>query len=328
MSTFAARRAANKEGRTYTVKTGFNRIFTHQGVAAKVQEAVHLVTPILTEGSLLANLHILRCIESGADLPALGSTGTKGQTFFNNCYAAVTYSTGFRAQQFDTRKCADLTASYELYCQLLPANHIKPERPTYLKDVSTTWLTHACSLYALFHVALALTSTTVMTESVLQILNAAAQRAHGNLLNHVATNFFPRTARWIRRRVVQMAHFAQLPSRIISSWVRLLCQVATEGSSSILQLLPRFSSLSQPPLHVLEDLEELVATVYSLMGPMPVTDASLSKQPESYMHWLHRVLVDFQAAQGTPNAPKLFTMAPQTSHHRGFIKISTTGLHK
>lgn len=129
MSAFAARREANKQGRFHSVKTGFKQIFTHPGLAAKVEQAVHLVTPILTEGSLLANLHVIRCMESGQSPPI-------DQTFFNHCYSAVSHSTGNRAQDFVPAKDPSLAESYDLYTQCLPALHTKPERPTYIKDVS------------------------------------------------------------------------------------------------------------------------------------------------------------------------------------------------
>ena len=131
MSDFAARRALNQEGRLHTVKTGFKQIFPHQGLAAKVQEAVQLVTPILTEGSLLANLHVLRCIQSGDSLSI-------NQTFWNHCYSAVSYATGNQAREFDPAKDPSLARSYELYRQSLPAFHRKPEKPTYIKDASTS----------------------------------------------------------------------------------------------------------------------------------------------------------------------------------------------
>lgn len=163
--------------------------------------------------------------------------------------------------------------------------------------------------------------------SVLQILNAAAQRAYVNFKNHVSTNFYPRTMRWIRLQLQQLGYFAQMQNRAVSSWVRLLCQAAT-NNSNILQLLPRFTSLAQPPVDVMETLEYLVATMQSLLGPLPVTEKALKKHPHEYLDWLHLVLTEFQAAQGTPYAPKLFSMLPQTGHHLSFIKISTTALHK
>lgn len=162
---------------------------------------------------------------------------------------------------------------------------------------------------------------------VLQILNAAAQMANVNFVNHIATNFFPRTMRWIRLQLGQIPYFQQIRQKQVTSWVRLLCRAATEDGN-ISQLLPRFTSLAHPPAHVMDDIEYLVATMQMLLGPLPVTDESLKKHPTSYLSWLHLVLTDFQAAQGTPHAPKLFSMLPQTGHQTSFIKISTTTLHK
>ena len=162
---------------------------------------------------------------------------------------------------------------------------------------------------------------------VLQILNAAAQRAFVNFQNHVATNFFPRAMLWIRLQLKQIAHFSSMPARGVTSWVRLLCRAATENND-ISQLLPKYTSLAQPPADVMEDLEYLVATMQALLGPLPVTDQALRQHPERYVSWLHLVLTELQAAQGTSYTPKLFSMLPQTGHHTSFIKISTTSLHK
>ena len=131
MATIKERKKANKEGRLHSVKTSFPQIFAHEGLAAKVKQAVLLVTPILTEGSLLANLHVLRCMESGQHAPVIS------QEFFFNCYSAVSHSTGNGAQQFNPANHPSLAASYTLYTQCLPNNHAKPERPTFIKDVST-----------------------------------------------------------------------------------------------------------------------------------------------------------------------------------------------
>ena len=131
MSTIRERKEANKKGRLHSVKTSFQQIFPHGGLAAKVEQAVHLVTPILTKGSLLANIHVLRCIESGHNAPVIS------QVFFYNCYSAVSHSTGNRAQQFKPANHPSLAASYNVYTQCLPNNHARPERSTFIKDVST-----------------------------------------------------------------------------------------------------------------------------------------------------------------------------------------------
>ena len=63
MATRQARRAANKEGSIYSVKTGFKQIFTDARLAEITLQAVQLVTPILIEANALANLHVLRCLD-------------------------------------------------------------------------------------------------------------------------------------------------------------------------------------------------------------------------------------------------------------------------
>ncbi len=35
-----------------------------------------------------------------------------------------------------------------------------------------------------------------------------------------------------------------------------------------------------------------------LMGPLPVTDWSLERKPESYLPWLHLILLDFLFPKG------------------------------
>lgn len=160
----------------------------------------------------------------------------------------------------------------------------------------------------------------------LQILNAASLMARTNYGNHVATNFFSRTLRWIRLQLVQHLYFRNLEYSLVRSWAKLVCRAATEGTTNIWDLLPRYTSLAQPPAATMNYLEHLVATMH--LGPLPVTDLSLQRKPESYLPWLHLVLLDFHDAQGEPHAPKLFTMLPQSSNHTQFITISSTSLHK
>ena len=132
MATRQARRAAkfNKEGSIYSVKTGFKQIFTDARLAEITLQAVQLVTPILIEANALANLHVLRCLETDGAVPKLD------QTFFSNCMYAVTHANGKQAVQFNVDKNASLAASHSLYSQELPPAHQQPERPTFIKDVS------------------------------------------------------------------------------------------------------------------------------------------------------------------------------------------------
>ncbi len=162
---------------------------------------------------------------------------------------------------------------------------------------------------------------------LLQILNSAAQMARVNFDNHIATNFFSRTRRWIRLQLGHKPLFAHMEETRVKSWVSLLCRAATEDGS-IWDLLPIYTSLTQPSQDVMTDLETLVATMQSLMGPMPVTDQSLRREPHSYHTWLHIVLTDFQDAQDTPHAPKLFSMTPQASSQAKFITINSASLLK
>ncbi len=101
---------------------------------------------------------------------------------------------------------------------------------------------------------------------LLQILNTAAQMARVNFDNQIATNFFSRTRRCIRLQLGHKMHFANMEERRVKSWVSLLCRAATEDGS-IWDLLPMYTSLNQPPQDVMTDLETMVATMQSLMGP-------------------------------------------------------------
>ncbi|DBA95645.1 TPA: hypothetical protein ACH3X3_013488 [Trebouxia sp. C0006] len=69
MSTQQQRREANKAGRFYNVKSGVNNFFTDEVLLQQIQQAVQLVIPLLVEGNLLANLHVLRCIEAEEAIP-------------------------------------------------------------------------------------------------------------------------------------------------------------------------------------------------------------------------------------------------------------------
>ena len=65
-----------------------------------------------------------------------------------------------------------------------------------------------------------------------------------------------------------------------------------------------------------------------MIGPLPVTNQSLRHKPQSYLAWLHTVLAEFQDAQDTPHAPKLFSMTPQASSQAKLITINSASLLK
>ncbi|DBA75894.1 TPA: hypothetical protein ACH3X1_010288 [Trebouxia sp. C0004] len=79
MATRQARRAANKQGNMYSIKTGFNTIFTHPQLAATTLQAVQYVSPILIASNVLANLHVLRCLGTEGNVSKLDPT------IFSNC---------------------------------------------------------------------------------------------------------------------------------------------------------------------------------------------------------------------------------------------------
>ena len=132
--------------------------------------------------------------------------------------------------------------------------------------------------------------------------------------------------KWVRIHLSEHEHlyFQTLTGRQLSSLVNLVYRAATQNGS-IEELLPAYTSLVQPPPAAMEYLEYLVTTMQCLIGPLPVTDKTLHKQPWSYLSWLHIVLLDFEDRQHTARPPKLFTMSPQSSNAANFI---TTSLHK
>lgn len=167
-----------------------------------------------------------------------------------------------------------------------------------------------------------------MVHCAVQILNAASLMAQTNARNHINTNYFSRTLSWIRLQLRQQAFFANMEYKYVRSWAKFVCRAAADNITSIWDLLPRYSSLVQPPPHIRQFLEYLVVTMQQLMGPLPVTDWSLERKPESYIPWLHLILLDFEAAQDMPEAPRLFSMLPQSSNQTQFITISSTSLQK
>ena len=69
------------------------------------------------------------------------------------------------------------------------------------------------------------------------------------------------------------------------------------NQANIASLLPRFTSLAQPPQDVLQALQALVHIVRQHIGPLPLKAEQIARQPTSYLPWLYKVLTDFNAAQ-------------------------------
>ena len=76
------------------------------------------------------------------------------------------------------------------------------------------------------------------------MLNEAAAMAVVNLGNHVASNSFLRTLRWIRLQLCDHAYFADLPSKLLR---RFLCKAVTTNENSVWELLSDFPSLAHLP---------------------------------------------------------------------------------
>ena len=200
-----------------------------------------------------------------------------------------------------------------------------------------------------------------------QVLNEASQLAATNFSNHITCNLFNRTRRWLAYRMYRWQHpyFTALSSTRLQSWLTLLLRASTNADhqGSILQLLPRFTSLEQPPPAVLRHLQSLVLEVRQNIGPRPVTTSSVARQPQRYLPWLYKILADLRPAQEhllsqrqllqllvesghlqqqhqqqlqsqlhqikklLPQT-RLFTLLPQKSNKQQFVTISTACLHR
>ena len=122
--------AANKDATRRSVKTSFKKAFTDQNLVGMIERSVKLSTPIQQQAHLLANLHALRLCENGIAMPAVN------ETFWNRCYSAVSKATG-GSYKFKRNQDAELTTSLDQFTShCVPAGHVKPERPAFIKDVS------------------------------------------------------------------------------------------------------------------------------------------------------------------------------------------------
>ena len=121
---------ANKDATRRSVKTSLKNAFTDQNLAGMIERSVRLSTPIQQQAHLLANLHALRLCENGIAMPAID------ETFWNRCYSAVSEAICPSAK-FKRGADAELTTSLDQFnSHCLPAGHVKPQRPAFIKDVS------------------------------------------------------------------------------------------------------------------------------------------------------------------------------------------------
>ena len=201
----------------------------------------------------------------------------------------------------------------------------------------------------------------------LQVLNEASLLAETNFKNHVSANIFTRTRHWLAYQVLSLQHpfLDALPSPTLQSWLTLLVKASTGNQACIASLLPRFTSLAQPPPDVLQALQALVQTVRQQMGPLPLNANQIARRPTLYLPWLYKVLTDFNAAQERLLASQTqlhlqmqavqhqqqpqvlsqllqrfkrtklllrhtrpFTMLPQKGNQQQFVTITTAGLHR
>lgn len=131
------------------------------------------------------------------------------------------------------------------------------------------------------------------------MLNEASLQAETNFKNHISTNITNRTRHWLAYQVLSLHHpfLDGLSSPRLQSWVTLLLKASTGSQANIAELLPRFTSLQQPPQDVLQALQALVLTVRQNIGPLPLQQHQTAKQATLYLPWLYKVLADFSTAQ-------------------------------
>ncbi|KAL3146771.1 hypothetical protein ABBQ38_014755 [Trebouxia sp. C0009 RCD-2024] len=150
-----------------------------------------------------------------------------------------------------------------------------------------------------------------------------------NACNHVSVNFRSRTRTWIKFRLLQNQHFANLAKKRLNSWSSLVLWAGTVTDKTATDLLPRFSSLQMPPVAVMNFVEALVASLKADVGPLPVTDDSLKRQAELYLPWLYQMLTEYEAAAAAGlEHPRMYTILPQISNSLSFITISSSALHR
>ena len=123
--------------------------------------------------------------------------------------------------------------------------------------------------------------------------------AETNFKNRISLNIFNRTRHWMAYQMLSLHHpfLDALPSPRMQSWLTLLVKASTGHQASITSLLPRFTSLTQPPPDVLQALQALVHVVREQMGPLPLDANRIARHPTLYLPWLYKVLTDFNAAQ-------------------------------
>lgn len=167
---------------------------------------------------------------------------------------------------------------------------------------------------------------------ILQVVTEEALLAETNFRNHISTNFERITKKWLQHRLRGIPYIEQLLPARFGSWVNLLYWAGTTCATRAEDLLPKYTSLSAPPVHVLSDVEDLVDIMHTRIGQLPVTDASLTKKSSKYLKWMFFILREFQAvvdaAPAGQRLPRLFTLLPQKSNQTSFITISTTCLHR
>ncbi len=138
-------------------------------------------------------------------------------------------------------------------------------------------------------------------------------------------------------------HFANMEEKRMRAWVSLLCRAATEDGS-IWDLLPIYTSLTQPSQDVMTDLETLDGSIASDRSVL----AGASLVPHLAAHCLDRLSGCTRQAGGVDGDEfglaaglrghteqlwcmgrvKLFSMTPQASSQAKFITINSASLLK
>ena len=150
-----------------------------------------------------------------------------------------------------------------------------------------------------------------------------------NTGNHVSVHFRSRTRTWIKNRLRQTPYFANLAKKKLNSWSSLVLWAGTTLDMTATTLLPRFSSLQMLPAAQMNIVEALITFMKANIGPLPVTDVTLKAKAELYLPWLHRMLMEYEAAAAAGQEhPRMYTILPQISNNLSFISISSSSLHR
>ena len=138
-----------------------------------------------------------------------------------------------------------------------------------------------------------------------------SQMAQTNACNHVCVNFRAKTKKWITFKLRQNQQFANMQTKKLYSWSSLVLWAGTTTDKTVVDLLPRYTTLQLLPAAEMNHVEAMVTTLRGSIGPLPVTDDSLKGQAELYLPWLYHMLTEYEAAAAAGQQhPHMYTILP------------------